>query len=539
MEGTIASRFISKITASLSRFLDDGDVKKLDIQVEVHQYEIAKCIHFVLQTCNGIQCTHDPADATTLAHTYHQCNVHASNSMIINDMNVQGNSESVRLLHYTDVQQAVTIASGKEYYIWESVTDSNDNTTISADESYKYKIKTNNDQGQQADNPSSTLPCDKNEKEYCKMSLTVRQHGAMEAWFPSMITHQDHPHPSHIRARPCHINNIYQCVGCGYLGNDRYDLLAHCATAIVGPYNGYLMHMEDPFVDGRVAIAKINTHKGKVSIPYDPDNVLEPGDISDSVCKGERIQRADASTPSNSTTGESEAICQIFEETLGDIHIHQNHQINLEANEEPLRGSDMAGVQTHTRQEFLFNTDSQAAIHMFKRPPNTIRRIVRSPHKFVMSRFLHLRRQATQNNINITFHHQRACHDLTDVQERQKPMADLNNRCDIKAKQQADGGRTNAGRYLSRGDGITGLRYYIKQRGTTVQGDYYTVLSDIHRLQCFHRATRHNNNMQKMNDMLWSSDKINAPVQSLICKKFPNHVRTRLYQFLLDILPMT
>jgi len=43
-------------------------------------------------------------------------------------------------------------------------------------------------------------------------------------------------------------------------------------------------------------------------------------------------------------------------------------------------------------------------------------------------------------------------------------MADLNNRCDIKAKQQADDGRTNAGRYLSRGDGITGLRYYIKQR---------------------------------------------------------------------------
>jgi hypothetical protein len=78
----------------------------------------------------------------------------------------------------------------------------------------------------------------------------------MEAWFPSMTTHQDHPHPSHIRARPCDISNIYQCVGCGYLGNDRYDLQAHCATAIVGPYNGYLVHMEDPFVDGRVAIAK-------------------------------------------------------------------------------------------------------------------------------------------------------------------------------------------------------------------------------------------------------------------------------------------
>lgn len=44
-----------------------------------------------------------------------------------------------------------------------------------------------------------------------------------------------------------------------------------CATATVGLYNGHLKHMEIPFVDGRLAVAKITTHKGPVCKPIDPE----------------------------------------------------------------------------------------------------------------------------------------------------------------------------------------------------------------------------------------------------------------------------
>ena len=239
------------------------------------------------------------------------------------------------------------------------------------------------------------------------------------------------------------------------------------------------------------------------------------------------MKRTDLHTPSNSTNGEMEAICQILEEALkyhcedrSSRELHEGMDVLDEQAPQRLKLqtpipnlTDVGYNRPHDGNEeqrqlnwqdkhstdFLFNTDSKASIHIFKHPPNTIRKMVRAPHKFMLSRYLRLRRQAIENNIHIKFHHQKACHDLTDAEERQKPMAQLNNRCDTKAKQYADSDRTNAGKYIAGGDGITGLRFYIKHRGNTVQGDYYTVLSDNNRLQCFYRTTRHNNFQEKMN----------------------------------------
>ena len=358
---------------------------------------------------------------------------------------------------------------------------------------------------------------------YNTFSQAIRLQAAMCEWYPMLttsdsVTTQDSHCMDNIQDQICSIHDMYQCLGCGYLANNRNDLTAHCAAAVSGKYNGYKAHTESPAVDGLMSQAHIIIKKIDVLEESNIETILASRDVQHAKCNSSRVKRVNFISPSYSTVPEFEAICKALHTVIHQI-VHQNTN-----NPSP------PAVRVYV------STDSQASIDIIKGAQSiTARKMVRSPHKDGLSVYRPLSAVAAANNITISFRHQKAYHDLMDEDEKSKPLAQLNDICDRNAKMQAQGGRLNEEVFLGYSDNTKSLQFSLQLQGLHVGEDYFKILSRRYRMQCLHAATRNMSQKSHFQDILWSSEKICKRAQALVFKQLPQHMKTRIYQFLLDI----
>jgi hypothetical protein len=106
-------------------------------------------------------------------------------------------------------------------------------------------------------------------------------------WYPLLtttdtMTEDDSQYMDTIQEPICTIKDLYQCLGCGYMANNRIELIAHCSMAVSGEYNGYKAHTECPAVDGLMSQAHIIINKRE--IPENSDIEASSGQSYPGIC---------------------------------------------------------------------------------------------------------------------------------------------------------------------------------------------------------------------------------------------------------------
>ena len=327
MTGILPHDMIKDIMKELKKHLQGKNLGQSVLTVE-RKYEIAKCIHSTLHTCTSIQ-YRDLLKATELSTSLEQVQQRNASTLLMEDLNtgfLQAWDMEVRL-QGSDITEAVRLASQQEYYQWENIQDEYGNIVVQADDSYEYTICAKDGMEESAnfsERHNSTAP-EQTERMYSKLSLADRIEGTMETWIPSMTDESTCTNFPHLREKPCRVSHIYQCTGCAYLANNRYDLLAHCASAVVGTYNGFLAHEEIPL--DRLATAYVRTEVGYVDKAYDPTNVVNFEKIQEAICIGDRMKQQDMYTSAfdNGRVGSYLCSIGIISQNYGTMECKQHH----------------------------------------------------------------------------------------------------------------------------------------------------------------------------------------------------------------------